>query len=160
MSGHVRVEVIGGVMILTLLRPEKMNALSNAMYSALADALDCAEADTSVRVVLFLAEGDHFTAGNDLGDFAQAAAADPKKRCRHSDSSRGLRGHPSRSSPGFRAMQLASGPPCCCIVISCTLRKQPGCRPPLLIWRWSRKRRRVFFCRRALAMPGLTRCSH
>jgi len=40
------------------------------MYDALSDALTRAESNTSVRVVLFQGDGDSFTAGNDLADFA------------------------------------------------------------------------------------------
>jgi enoyl-CoA hydratase/carnithine racemase len=43
------------------------------MYDALSEALERAEADTSVRVVLFQGDGDSFTAGNDLADFASQA---------------------------------------------------------------------------------------
>jgi enoyl-CoA hydratase/carnithine racemase len=71
---HVRVSVEGNVMRLTLARPEKRNALTNAMYAALGDALARAEADPAVRVVVFDAEGDAFTAGNDIADFASVAA--------------------------------------------------------------------------------------
>ena len=51
-----------------------MNALSNAMYRAAAEALDGAQKSAAIRVVLFGSEGDVFTAGNDLADFASAAA--------------------------------------------------------------------------------------
>ena len=44
------------------------------MYVALGEALTRAESDPAVRVVLFEAEGDAFTAGNDIGDFAAVAA--------------------------------------------------------------------------------------
>src|SRR5689334_13459327 len=74
MSEHVRIRNDAGVLRLTLARPDKKNALSNAMYAALGAALERAEADASVRVVLLDAEGDAFTAGNDLGDFAAVAA--------------------------------------------------------------------------------------
>jgi enoyl-CoA hydratase/carnithine racemase len=73
MTEHVKTEVADGVMTLTLRRPEKKNALTGAMYDALSDALKQAEADASVRVVLFQGEGDSFTAGNDLSDFASQA---------------------------------------------------------------------------------------
>lgn len=69
----VKVDVEAGVMTLTLARPEKKNALSNAMYGVLADSLEAAEKDPSVRVVIFQADGDSFTAGNDLQDFAAQA---------------------------------------------------------------------------------------
>jgi enoyl-CoA hydratase/carnithine racemase len=70
---HVKIEVADGIMTLTLQRPEKKNALTGAMYDALSDALLKAEMDASVRVVLFQGEGDSFTAGNDLADFANQA---------------------------------------------------------------------------------------
>src|ERR1700747_3573524 len=73
MSEHVKVEITGGVMTLTLQRPEKKNALTGAMYDALSRALKRAEADPSVRVILFQGDGDSFTAGNDLADFASQA---------------------------------------------------------------------------------------
>ena len=44
------------------------------MYGALADAIEAAETDASVRVLLIRGEGDMFTAGNDVGEFAAIAA--------------------------------------------------------------------------------------
>ena len=76
MNEHVKIEIADGVMTLTLQRPEKKNALTGAMYDALSDALKQAEADASVRVVMFQGEGDSFTAGNDLADFASQARGD------------------------------------------------------------------------------------
>jgi len=76
MSEHVKAEIAEGVMALTLQRPEKKNALTGAMYDVLSDALVKAEADTSVRVILFQGDGDSFTAGNDLADFASQAGGE------------------------------------------------------------------------------------
>ncbi|MGR4865747.1 enoyl-CoA hydratase [Caulobacter sp. LARHSG274] len=73
MTEYVKVEVEAGVMTLTLSRPDKKNALSNAMYGVLADSLERAETDPAVRVVVFQGDGDAFTAGNDLQDFAAQA---------------------------------------------------------------------------------------
>src|SRR5271163_3111825 len=73
MTEHVKTEISEGVLTLTLQRPEKKNALTGAMYDALSEALKQAEADASVRVVLFQGDGDSFTAGNDLSDFASQA---------------------------------------------------------------------------------------
>ena len=70
MTEHVKIEIADGIMTLTLRRPEKKNALTGTMYDALSDALTRAESNTSVRVVLFQGDGDSFTAGNDLADFA------------------------------------------------------------------------------------------
>jgi enoyl-CoA hydratase/carnithine racemase len=72
MTQHVIAETSKGVLTLTLNRPEKKNALTPDMYQALADGIDGAEHDPDVRCVLIQAEGDMFTAGNDIADFAAA----------------------------------------------------------------------------------------
>lgn len=56
------------VLAITLNRPEKKNALTIAMYSALADALSQAQSDPEVRAVL-LSGRECFTSGNDISDF-------------------------------------------------------------------------------------------
>ena len=76
MTEHVLSELSGGVLTLTINRPEKKNALTRAMYQALADGIDGAADDPAVRCVLIQANGDMFTAGNDLGDFAAVNAGD------------------------------------------------------------------------------------
>lgn len=70
MSEHVLIEKAGGVLTLTLNRPDKKNALTRPMYKALGEAVDAAEFDRDVACILIQAEGDIFTAGNDIGDFA------------------------------------------------------------------------------------------
>lgn len=62
------------VLHLTLARPEKKNALVGPMYDALTEALVRAETDPAIHVVLFDAEGDSFSAGNDLSEFAAVAS--------------------------------------------------------------------------------------
>lgn len=69
MSEHVTIELKDGVLTATLNRPEKKNAITQAMYSALAEATVRARTDEAVRVLLFRAEGDSFSAGNDIADF-------------------------------------------------------------------------------------------
>lgn len=71
MSEHVRVERQGAVLSITLARPERRNAITVAMYAALADAVEQAAGDASIRVVAFRGEGQDFAAGNDLADFLQ-----------------------------------------------------------------------------------------
>jgi len=73
MTDHIRLDNAAGVLTLTMARPDKKNALTNAMYGALADALQSAETDPLVRVLLIRGEGDMFTAGNDVGEFAAMA---------------------------------------------------------------------------------------
>jgi enoyl-CoA hydratase/carnithine racemase len=76
MTEHVLIERSGGVLTLTFNRPEKKNALTTDMYAALTDALDGASADHEIRCVLIQGNGDSFTAGNDLGEFAAINAGD------------------------------------------------------------------------------------
>src|ERR1700716_763540 len=73
MTEHVKTELAAGIMTLTLARPDKKNALSNAMYSALSDGLERAEQDPAVRAVLFQGDGNSSTAENDLADFSAQA---------------------------------------------------------------------------------------
>lgn len=72
MADIVQVDVTDGVMTITLNRPERKNALTNEAYGGLADAIERAQTDDSVRVVLLQSEGDVFCAGADIGDFAAA----------------------------------------------------------------------------------------
>ena len=58
-----------GQLALTLARPRQRNAITVAMYAALADAIEGAANDPSVRVITIEGEGEDFTAGNDLYDF-------------------------------------------------------------------------------------------
>jgi enoyl-CoA hydratase/carnithine racemase len=69
----VKISEANGVMEIVWNRPDKKNALSNAMYRAATAALARASEDKSIRVVLIASEGDSFTSGNDLADFAAAA---------------------------------------------------------------------------------------
>jgi enoyl-CoA hydratase/carnithine racemase len=68
---QIEVERDGAVQRIAINRPEKKNALTAEMYSALAVAVEQAEADSAVRVLLLHGKGDAFTAGNDLQDFLQ-----------------------------------------------------------------------------------------
>jgi enoyl-CoA hydratase/carnithine racemase len=64
-----------GVCIIEFNRPAKKNAITAAMYGAMADALTSAQADAAVRVILFAGAGGIFTAGNDLEDFMKQPPA-------------------------------------------------------------------------------------
>jgi enoyl-CoA hydratase/carnithine racemase len=71
MSQQILVEREQGLLSLRLNRADKMNALTRDMYAALADALEAAESDRSVRAVLIAGNAECFTAGNDIPDFLQ-----------------------------------------------------------------------------------------
>lgn len=76
MSEQVRIERTNSVLAITLARPERRNAITVAMYTALADAISGAAEDPEVGLITLRGDGVDFTAGNDLGDFlAQPATA-------------------------------------------------------------------------------------
>src|SRR5262245_13969353 len=62
----VRSEHREGIAILTLNRPDKLNAINKAMIEQLAQALDAAEASDSVRAIVVNGAGRAFSAGFDL----------------------------------------------------------------------------------------------
>jgi enoyl-CoA hydratase len=62
----VRSESLEGVAVLTLNRPDKLNAINKAMIDQLGHALDAAEAETSVRAIVLNGAGRAFSAGFDL----------------------------------------------------------------------------------------------
>ena len=68
----LQVQLDRGVCTLTLNRPEVRNAMSMAMVQELLTALERAEANPAVRVVVLRGAGGHFCAGGDIGDMAQA----------------------------------------------------------------------------------------
>lgn len=59
----------GSILRIQLNRPEKKNAMTGSMYVALADLLNDAAKDDSIRVVVLHGAGDSFSAGNDVADF-------------------------------------------------------------------------------------------
>jgi enoyl-CoA hydratase/carnithine racemase len=76
MSEHVRIERDGAVLAITLARPERRNAITVAMYAALADAIEGAARAPDLRLITIRGDGVDFTAGNDLAEFL---ASDPAR---------------------------------------------------------------------------------
>jgi len=66
---EILTEVKDRVLRIEIARPDKKNALTQAMYGAMADALAAAERDSGVRAAMIHGTRDCFTAGNDLKDF-------------------------------------------------------------------------------------------
>jgi enoyl-CoA hydratase/carnithine racemase len=67
----------GDTLHVELTRPAKRNALTAEMYTGMAEALDEAEANSSIRTVIFSGEGKAFCAGNDLSDFLAHPPTEP-----------------------------------------------------------------------------------
>ena len=66
---HIKTATFNGVATIEIARPEKKNALTVAMYQAMADALGAARGDAAVRAVLITGQPGVFTSGNDIEDF-------------------------------------------------------------------------------------------
>lgn len=66
--------VAPGVLQITMNRPDRKNALDRASYAGLIEAFASAEADPATRAILLTGAGGCFTSGNDIKDFAAAAA--------------------------------------------------------------------------------------
>jgi enoyl-CoA hydratase/carnithine racemase len=71
----IRTATVDGIATIEIARPEKKNALTQAMYAAMAEALAAADADPSVRAILITGQPGVFTSGNDLEDFMQRPPA-------------------------------------------------------------------------------------
>lgn len=72
MSDHIllgRPESAAGVQIIRFNRLEKKNAITEAMYRTMTDAIVAANADPEIRVIAFLGSAGCFSAGNDMADF-------------------------------------------------------------------------------------------
>ena len=66
---NVSTTLEGPILRITIDRPDKKNAITAAMYAALATALRAGDADKTVRAMVIHGAGDAFCAGNDLQDF-------------------------------------------------------------------------------------------
>src|SRR5215212_7649967 len=73
MTDPVIVTDDGRVRTIRMNRPEKKNALTSAMYDAMAEAIEGASGSSPIRCVLIAGAPGAFSAGNDLGDFMKAA---------------------------------------------------------------------------------------
>jgi enoyl-CoA hydratase/carnithine racemase len=67
----IRTATLNKVLTIEIARPEKKNALTQAMYTAMAEALEAANTDASVRAVLITGQPGIFTSGTDIEDFMQ-----------------------------------------------------------------------------------------
>ncbi|MBS4038522.1 MAG: enoyl-CoA hydratase [Hydrogenophaga sp.] len=65
----ILVHTEAGVCSITFNRLDKKNSITAAMYGAMADALQAAQDDAAVRVVMFQGHETIFSAGNDIADF-------------------------------------------------------------------------------------------
>lgn len=76
MNELITCDVSGGILTLTLNRPDKLNALTNAMYVRLADLLFSAEDDPEIQVIVLTGGTRNFTSGDELDDFLKSPPCD------------------------------------------------------------------------------------
>lgn len=74
-SNHIRVTEHDALLHVTLARPDKLNALTRAMYADLCQVIDHLDARDDLHALLLDGEGRAFCAGNDIADFANADPA-------------------------------------------------------------------------------------
>jgi enoyl-CoA hydratase/carnithine racemase len=75
-SERVRIERRDGVGVLSLNRPERHNAVDDAMFVAFAAALDALVADPGVRCILIRGEGRSFCSGRDVSALGQRSGGE------------------------------------------------------------------------------------
>ncbi len=75
---EVLARIDGSVLVLTMNRPAKMNAITRSMYEGLSRHLRAAAEDFAIRVVVIQGQGEHFTAGNDIYDFMEEPPTGPE----------------------------------------------------------------------------------
>ena len=100
MSDRVSISIDNGIADVRLNRPDKLNALDQAMFQGIVDAGEALKGDPAVRVVVLSGEGRGFCAGLDFGSFqAMAGAAVATARPRRVTSRSGRSATPTGGSP-------------------------------------------------------------
>ena len=122
MNDSVLQEHHDGVLLLSLNRPDKLNALNTALADALVTALDAAAEDDAVRAVVVTGAGRAFSAGADLKEFQEKTAENAASNQHRSDLYARINGMvPGMSKPVIAAVNgLALGGGCG-LVVSCDM---------------------------------------
>ena len=76
MEERIRVDIHGGVADVRLIRADKMNALDEAMFSALVETGERLKTQQGLRAVVLSGEGRAFCAGLDMGNFGKMASGE------------------------------------------------------------------------------------
>ncbi len=69
MNDGIDFHIDGEVARLTFNRPDKMNAITHDMWSAIPDVVAAVEGDPGAKVLVVTGAGPHFSAGADIGEF-------------------------------------------------------------------------------------------
>lgn len=87
MADGIEVSARGGAAVIALARPEKRNALTEAMWRAIPEAVARAVADPGAAALVLTGAGDHFSGGADIGEFA-AVYGSAERRAAHNEAVR------------------------------------------------------------------------
>ena len=80
MSNPVLYSTQSGVATISLNRPKRLNAINPELLKTLHDAIQTANDDDNVRVILLRGQGRAFCAGDDLKEFDQQVGTEPETR--------------------------------------------------------------------------------
>ncbi|MCP3471784.1 enoyl-CoA hydratase-related protein [Bradyrhizobium sp. CCGUVB1N3] len=78
MAGQIIVTHEGAMRVITLRRPDKRNAVTQAMYRDIGHAIDTAQNNPDIRCLIITGGSGAFSAGNDLEEFLADATASPE----------------------------------------------------------------------------------
>jgi enoyl-CoA hydratase/carnithine racemase len=79
MPGHIIVTDEGATRVITLRRPDKKNAITQAMYREMSQAIDTAQNNPEIRCMIITGGSGVFTAGDDVNEFLEAASTNPER---------------------------------------------------------------------------------
>ena len=101
MENRVLIDIQDHVAHVRLNRPDKMNALDDAMFAAIVDAGEQLKANKDIRAVVLSGEGRAFCAGLDMGNFANMASGKPDDATAKSETANDAVGRLERRTHGL-----------------------------------------------------------
>ena len=75
MPDEIRYDIQDHIAQITIDRPDKMNAMTDAMYAQIGDGIRQADTDPAVRVLIITGTGRAFSAGHDLLEFGEGGSS-------------------------------------------------------------------------------------
>jgi len=101
MENRVLIDIQDHIAHVRLNRPDKMNALDDAMFEAINDAGEQLKSNRDIRAVVLSGEGRAFCAGLDMGNFANMASGKPNDATAKSESATDNLGRLERRTHGL-----------------------------------------------------------
>src|SRR5258706_6422204 len=121
---HLLVQQDGGVLTITMNRPEVLNAFNDTMLEELGETMDSAAQDASVRCIVLTGAGRAFGAGADLRGFAAGhASSEPPKVSEHLQKyHRVVRSIRNMPKPVIAAVRGVAAGASCNLALACDMR--------------------------------------